>query len=221
MDASNLLDIVADAAVGQTGDGPIHERIASAWGTGRADLIRQTLVLCADHELNASTFAARVAASTGASLAASLTAGLAALSGPRHGGASLAFQRFAGEAARLGPAAAIAARLAEGRVIAGFGHQLYPEGDPRAQALLAQIELPPATAELRRAVETVAGKPPNVDFALAAVAEALNLPAEAPFALFAVGRCAGWIAHAVEQAQTGALIRPRARYVGPSPEPIE
>src|SRR5207248_1040369 len=94
-----------------------------------ADLIRRILVLVADHELNASAFAARVAASTGASLAASALAGLATLSGPRHGGATAAVRTFAAEAERLGPRQAIAERLVEDRALPGFGHLLDQDQD--------------------------------------------------------------------------------------------
>lgn len=218
VEAATLLDVLTDAVAGQVGGGAIANRLALAWGLGPggpgADLIRRALVLLADHELNASTFAARVAASTGASLAASALAGMAALSGPRHGGAAAAVGSLAREAAEIGPRAAVQARLAEDRVIPGFGHNLYPEGDPRAEALLARFEPSAEMARLQGAVTAMTGLAPNVDFALVAMGAALKLPADAPFALFAVARCAGWIAHAIEQGQTGALIRPRARYVG-------
>ena len=222
VEAATLLDVLADAVAGEVGGGAIHNRLALAWGLGPggpgADLIRRILVLVADHELNASAFAARVAASTGASLAASALAGLATLSGPRHGGATQAVRTFAAEAAQLGPRAAIANRLIEDRALPGFGHMLYAEDDPRAAALLDRFTPPAELQALREAVQAVAGLAPNVDFALMAASEALRLPADAPFALFSVARCAGWIAHAIEQGQSGALIRPRARYVGPEPE---
>jgi len=222
VEAATLLDVVADAIAGEVGGGAIHNRLALAWGQGPggpgADLIRRALVLVADHELNASAFAARVAASTGASLSAAALAGLSTLSGPRHGGATAAVRTFAAEAARLGPRQAIADRLVEDRALPGFGHPLYPEDDPRAAALLERFRAPPELAALREAVREVTGLAPNIDFALVAVCEALRLPADAPFALFTVARCAGWIAHAIEQGQTDALIRPRARYVGPEPE---
>ncbi|MBC7167997.1 citrate synthase [Phenylobacterium sp.] len=230
VEAATLLDVLADAVAGAAGSGPIHVRLALAWGCATsgpaaganggpaADLIRRALVLLADHELNASTFAARVAASTGASLAASALAGLAALSGPRHGGASAALRGLAAEVGEQGAAAAIAARLAQDRSLPGFGHPLYPEGDPRARALLNRFEPTPELASLRAAVEGATGKAPNVDFALVALAERLGLPKDAPFALFATARCAGWIAHAIEQVQTGDLIRPRARYAGVRPD---
>ncbi|RAK59648.1 citrate synthase [Phenylobacterium hankyongense] len=222
VEAATLLDVLTDAVAGEVGGGAIHNRLALAWGLGPggpgADLIRRALVLVADHELNASAFSARVAASTGASLSAAALAGLATLSGPRHGGATAAVRTFAREAAQLGPRAAIANRLVEDRALPGFGHALYPDADPRAAALLERFDAPPELAALRQAVEAAAGLAPNVDFALMAICEALRLPQDAPFALFAVARCAGWIAHALEQGQADTLIRPRARYVGPEPE---
>jgi len=224
VEAATLLDILTDAVAGEVGGGAIHNRLALAWGQGPggpgADLIRRMLVLVADHELNASAFAARVAASTGASLSAAALAGLSTLSGPRHGGATAAVRAFVGEAAQAGPREAILRRLDDDRALPGFGHPLYPEGDPRAAALLERFAPPPALAVLRREVEAVAGQAPNIDFALLAACEALKLPADAPFALFSVARCAGWIAHAIEQGQSDALIRPRARYVGPEPESL-
>jgi len=222
VEAATLLDVLTDAIAGEVGGGAIHNRLALAWGLGPggpgADLIRRCLVLVADHELNASAFAARVAASTGASLAAAALAGLATLSGPRHGMATAAVRTFAAEATRLGPARAIADRLAEDRALPGFGHMLYPDGDPRAAALLARFRSPPALAQLSEAVRRTTGQSPNIDFALVAACESLRLVEDAPFALFAVARGAGWIAHAIEQGQSDALIRPRARYVGPEPD---
>jgi citrate synthase len=220
--AGEVLDAMADAAAGQAGRGPIHARLATAWGLNPAGdgagLIRRALVLLADHELNASTFAARVAASTGASLAAAALAGLAALSGPRHGGASAAVRTFAADAAVKGPRAAVESWLLEDRALPGFGHPLYPDGDPRGRHLLERVQAPPDLDALRRAVTDATGQLPNIDFALVALAGQLGLPDEAPFALFAVARSAGWTAHAIEQGQSPRLIRPRARYVGPAPE---
>lgn len=224
VEAATLLDVLTDAIAGEVGGGAIHNRLAFAWGQGPggpgADLIRRILVLVADHELNASAFSARVAASTGASLAASALAGLATLSGPRHGGATEAVRRFAAEAAEVGPRQAIAARLADDRALPGFGHNLYPDGDPRAAALLERFVAPPELARLQEMVWAITGQAANVDFALMAGCEALKLPRDAPFALFSVARCAGWIAHAIEQGQQDRLIRPRARYIGPEPESV-
>jgi len=215
-EAAGLLDQLADAVAGRAGNGLIHQRLAAAWGQDAegADLIRRSLVLLADHELNASTFAARVAASTGASLAACALAGLSALSGPLHGGMAARVEALVDEARRQGAQAAVAARLAQGALIAGFGHPLYRGGDPRALALLEQFVLPRPFQALRHAAESATGEIANIDFALTALAATQGLPPDAPFLLFAVGRCAGWLAHALEQARSGQLIRPRARYVG-------
>jgi citrate synthase len=222
-EATALLDLVADAVAGEVLAGAVHDRLALAWGLpaggAGADLIRRMLVLTADHELNASAFAARVAASTGASLSAAALAGLATLSGPLHGGATAAVRSFMAEAERLGPRQATASRLSEHRYLPGFGHQLYPEGDPRAAAILARATLSPELEALQRAAQAATGLAPTVDFALVAACEALGLPKDAPFGVFTVARCAGWIAHALEQGQSDALIRPRARYVGPAPQP--
>lgn len=198
---------------------PLHMTLAEAWGlSGRnADLIRRALVLLADHELNASTFAARVAASTGASLSAALLAGLSALTGPRHGGVAMHISALIEEAGRLGPEAAVEAFLARGVPPPGFGQRPYPAGDPRARALLAAFDPDPELLKLKDAAEALTGQHANIDFALAALTRTLALPPDAPFALFALGRSVGWIAHAIEQLQSGALIRPRARYVGPGP----
>ena len=213
VEAATLLDVLTDAVAGEVGGGAIHNRLALAWGLGPggpgADLIRRILVLVADHELNASAFAARVAASTGASLSASALAGLATLSGPRHGGRP---PRRCGPSPRrrfrLGPRQAIANRLVEDRTLPGFGHMLYADGDPRAAALLERFTAPPELQALREAVREVTGLAPNVDFALMAGCEGLRLPTDAPFALFSVARCAGWIAHAIEQGQADTLDPP-------------
>jgi citrate synthase len=218
-EAAGLLDHFADAVAGEVGEGPIHTRLARAWGADAAgaEAIRMTLVLLADHELNASTFAARVTASTGAALAASVLAGLSALSGPLHGGMAARVETFIAEAGRAGAEAAVSARLAQGLRLPGFGHPLYPGGDPRARALIEAFSPPPVFEAVRLAGETMTGEAPNVDFALTALVMALGLPGDAAFLLFAIGRCAGWLAHALEQLQTGGLIRPRARYSGPEP----
>jgi len=216
LEAAALLDQVVDAAAGEATEGPAHQRLARAWGVDAAgaDLLRRALVLLADHELNASTFAARVTASTGASLSAAVLAGLCALSGPLHGGMAARVEAFVAEAERTSPARAVAGRLAQGAAMPGFGHPLYPDGDPRARALLEAFGPPRLLVDLRRETEAATGLPPNIDYALVGLARALTLPADAPFILFAVARTAGWLAHAIEQGQTGRLIRPRARYVG-------
>ena len=170
-----------------------------------------------DHELNASTFAARVTASAGASLAACALSGLGTLSGPLHGAAVRGVIKFVNESIRLGPEAAVRARMDEGRGAPGFGHNLYPEGDPRATSLLDALGAPPAILALCDAVRAEAGLEPNVDLAVAAMALAFDIGEDGAFALFAMGRAVGWLGHAMEQIETGSLIRPRARYVGRAP----
>ena len=177
------------------------------------------LVLHADHELNASTFAARVAVSTGASLSAGTLAALATLSGPQHGGASSVVTALVDDLAGAEGSISEALRdwLGEGREVPGFGHRLYPNGDIRARALLGRVAIPAGYAEVRAAAEDLIGEGPNVDFALAALAAAHDLPPAAPMEIFALARSIGWLAHMLEQADTGSIIRPRARYTGPVP----
>lgn len=219
-EAASLLDALANAGAGRVSAAPVHQRLADSWGLNArgADIVRRALVLLLDHELNPSTFAARVAASTGASLAASALAGLSTLSGPLHGAAVHHVTAFLAACARDGAEAAVRQRLADGRTLPGFGHPLYPGGDPRAAALIAALPPTRSHPALRAFVEAETGERPNVDFAIAAFAAAYALPDEAAFAIFAIGRAVGWLGHAMEQGATGALIRPRARYVGPAPE---
>ncbi|KTT21259.1 citrate synthase [Pseudacidovorax intermedius] len=217
-EAAGLMGLLADALAGPARGALLHERLAAAWRRPKAaDTIRRALVLLADHELNASTFAARVTASTGASLAASVLGGLAALSGPLHGGAARATLGLVRAAEREGVDAAMHEWLSLGRRLPAFGHPLYPQGDVRCDALLAHLDLPAPYAALREAGERLMGEKANVDFALAALSTAHRLPAHAPLVLFALARAVGWIAHALEQQATGTLIRPRARYTGPAP----
>lgn len=218
-EAAGILRAVADAMAGTAHRGLLHQRLARAWGCDREgeDLIRRALVLLADHELNASTFAARVTASTGASLSAAVLAGLSALSGPLHGGSFARVQGFFADVRSRGAGAAVTGRLEQGLAFDGFGHPLYPEGDIRARTLMEAFTPAEDLVAAGREVEAMTGEAANIDFAVTALADALGLPDEAPFILFAVGRCAGWIAHALEQLQTGSLIRPRAFYTGPEP----
>jgi citrate synthase len=218
------------AAIGWMADGfglpgeaaAIHERLARLWAVeGQADLLRRALVLMADHELNASTFAVRVAASTGTSLAASLLAGLATLSGPYHGGAGAALAALVEDADRIGVEPALDRWLARGHGLPGFGHVLYPGGDARAAALLGEITPDPVMTRLAEAALRATGQMPNIDFALCALTRALRLPVDAPFVIFALGRSVGWVAHALEQIATGHLIRPRAHYQGVIPDKEE
>jgi citrate synthase len=183
------------------------------------------LVLLADHELNASSFAARVAASTDAHLLACMMAALATLSGPRHGGACDRVEALLEEAATLPrPLDVIEKRARRGDAMTGFGHPLYPAGDPRAQLLLEEARaLSRRSAGLRKRLEPLfslaqamqrQGLPATVDFGLVALTRALEMPPGSAALLFALGRSAGWVAHVLEQRASGAVLRPRARYLG-------
>lgn len=199
-----------------SGDFPLHHRLAAGWACSvdAAEKIRQALVAMADHDLNASTFATRVSASTGAPLAACMLAGLCALSGPRHGGAARALQALLRDAASMGTVEAIGHWLARDAILPGFGHNFYPDGDPRAALMLEGLRPSHQLQGLADGVYDLTGMPPNCDFGLAVMVEQLHLPPEAPFALFLLGRSVGWCAHAMEQNAYGTLIRPRGRYEG-------
>ncbi|MBZ9939461.1 citrate synthase family protein [Mesorhizobium sp. BR1-1-16] len=215
--AARLVRIIGSAAAGRwLADAPLHEALAATWQAPAAsEAIRKALVLVADHELNASTFAVRVAASTGASLTHALIAGLVTLAGPTHGGATDRVAAFLDEVQRAGnPEAAVGARLQRGESLPGFGHRLYPAGDPRAMALLDETGIGPADAALIEAVEAATAQRPTIDVALVLLERRFRLPPRSALALFATGRSVGWIAHALEQAATGQLIRPRAVFNG-------
>ena len=221
---ARILRLMA-GVVGGEGAGGTAEALRRGWCPGEpgaAALLDAALVFCADHELPVSTFAARCVASSGATPYAVVQAGLAALGGTRHGGQTELAGVFLDEVAASGEARKIiAGRLRRGDGLPGFGHPLYPDGDPRGAGLLrlAVEALPgsPAVALAGAVVEAVrglTGERPTVDLALATVARALGLPTGGAVALFAVGRTVGWIGHAIEQYAGNTLIRPRARYVG-------
>lgn len=218
-----LVRLMAAAALGTAPRAlALHVQCAEAWGLGEeaAERVREALVLCADHELNVSGFTARCIASAGASLKAALVGALAALSGARHGGQTgqveALWRMLEGAPDTAG---AVRELLASGMEMPGFGHPLYPAGDVRAKAILAgAVPRLPEAGRIAAAVADLTGHPPNIDFALVALRRAYGLPEGGAFLLFAMGRSAGWIAHALEQRAGGALIRPRAVYVGPQPQ---
>jgi len=164
-------------------------------------------------------------ASAGATPYAVVLAGLAALGGTRHGGTSARAESMLASLRRERDVKrAVAARLQRGERMEGFGHPLYPHGDPRAAALLQwlgkRLGRSAEFAFVQKVVSAAVpatGHHPNIDFALAATARVLRLPPGAPLTLFALGRTLGWIGHAIEQYATGQLIRPRAKYIGPVP----
>jgi len=223
-----ILGLMTRAATGTRDDAAtIDARLADAWKVERrgVDVIRAALILCADHELNVSAFTARCVASAGGSPYGAVIAGLGALEGIKHGGLTTRVESML-EAMRRERSGhdALAARLREGAALDGFGHPLYPDGDPRATELLARLEERyPRSSELRFARDVTAAawsvleQRPTIDFALATLTCVAGLPPRSGLALFAIGRTIGWIGHALEQYASGTLIRPRAKYVGREP----
>ncbi|MGW1203653.1 citrate synthase [Streptomyces cyaneofuscatus] len=184
------------------------------------------LVLLIDHDLAASTLAARVAASAHAHPYAVVSAGLGVLEGPLHGAASGPAHRMLQEAVDRGSAVPVVAdHLRTGRRVPGLGHRLYRGEDPRARTLFALLEDVPqaagALAAAREVVATTARHAPlhaNIDLALAVLSVACGMAAEAGETVFAVSRTAGWIAHALEEYGERPLrIRPSGQYTGPRP----
>ncbi len=226
---ARILRLVASLIAGTDETGkPCHHILAAGWGIRdqeNVELLRMALALFADHELNPSTFTVRCVASTGANLYLAVNAGFSALQGPLHGGQVEQASALIDECGRAeSPRQAVASRLRRGESFGGFGHPLYPGGDPRAALLLARLqdvfpERPQLTLamETAAAVEEFSGEKPNGDFALATLAAAIGLGPEHALGLFAAGRTAGWIGHALEQYGQARLIRPRARYTGPPP----
>jgi citrate synthase len=208
------------AALGGEGDSVAETLLVALGGEASAEASRAmdaALVLSAEHELNPSTFVARVAAGAGADPYAITASGLGALSGAKHGGSLDRFEAF------VNAVGDTEAEIPDN----GFGHPLYPDGDPRAPPLL-ELARAVTTKKTRAATDRVfavlaAGEArgegaPNLDVGLVAIATALGLAPRSASGIFAVGRMAGWIAHALEQWGSGAAIRPRARYVGVEPE---
>ncbi|MEX1019494.1 MAG: citrate/2-methylcitrate synthase [Litorilinea sp.] len=215
---------------------PAHPGARDA-DTAITELFNAALILCADHELNVSSFTARCVASTGATPYGAVAAALAALQGPRHGGDAARCEALLREA-QVNPRQALAAWLRRGERLPGFGHRLYPDGDPRATFLLDLMRRHHAAAEddlfqsttpaaslmhaidrLIDEVQATFGLHPTIDMALATLALTCQLPPGASLSIFTAGRVLGWFAHILEQYQSDVLIRPRARYAGPQSPP--
>jgi len=201
----------------------------------KAHMMDVVLILHADHELNASTFAARVTAATLAGMYAAITSAIGALSGPLHGGANEQVMRMLlkiGEVDRAG--AYIQGALERHERIMGFGHRVYKTEDPRATHLRQMSkELGERTGDSRwyeishiieDYIKEHKGLYPNVDFYSASVYYMMGIPIDLDTPIFACSRISGWTAHVLEQYANNRLIRPRAEYIGPKNEtyvPIE
>jgi citrate synthase len=221
------------ATTGQAGNeeapAPVAERLwtrLSARRPSRAMLhvLSAALVLLADHELAASTLAARTAASARADPYAVVSAGLGAVSGAWHGGASLGVERLL--AAAADPASAprvVGDVLHRGEKIPGFGHSVYRGADPRGRVLSDLVRRAVPNAREVAVADAVIAEvrhralpEPNIDFALGTFTSAAGMSRGAGEAIFAVARTAGWIAHALEAYEAGTVLRPRASYTGPA-----
>ncbi len=200
------------------------DRVIGEFAAADRAALERVLVACAEHELNASTFAARVVASTGADLYACVLAALCSLSGPIHGGACDRIESmFSDLAAGLSLEHCLDSFSAKGLLPPGFGHAIYSAGDPRAELLkrVARATAPrkgrklyETALKVERAVWARARLRPNLDYYLTVCVRMIGFPRGMPAAIFAAGRAAGWIAHSLEQYADNRLIRPRMRYRG-------
>jgi citrate synthase len=185
------------------------------------------LILHADHELNASTFAARVIAATLSDIHSAVTGAIGALKGPLHGGANEAVMRllYAIDKAGADPVEYVKGMLAARQKISGFGHRVYKTEDPRATHLRKMSEQlgkdsgQPKWYEMSRAIELYVNADKklnaNVDFYSASTYATLGIDIDLYTPIFAISRISGWCAHVIEQLDDNRLIRPRAEYIGP------
>jgi citrate synthase len=190
------------------------------------EAMNKALVLHADHELNASTFTARVCVATLSDVYSGVTAAIGALKGPLHGGANEAVMKMLTEIGTLeNVEPAIRGKLANKEKVMGFGHRVYRQGDPRAKHLremskrLTEMTGEPHWYEMSTKIEEIVtgekNLPPNVDFYSASVYHSLGIDHDLFTPIFAVSRVSGWLAHILEQYENNRLIRPRADYTGP------
>jgi citrate synthase len=246
--SAQMMSIVAKSAAVHDGRDPAPDDVVAQgesaaekfllrWrGEADPDHVKavDTYWLCtAEHGLNASTFAARIAASTGADAGAAMSAAVGALSGPLHGGAPARVLPMLDEVARTGdPESYVKDLLDRKGLIMGFGHRVYRAEDPRSRILKRTAkELGSPRFEVAEALEDAAlaelhnRKPDyviatNVEFYSAVVLDAADVPPDLTPAMFACARVAGWSAHILEEKRTGRLIRPSAQYIGPDSRPL-
>ncbi|MCI0712495.1 MAG: citrate synthase family protein [Chloroflexi bacterium] len=225
---ARILRLLTGAVVGHFEKPTIAENILSVWHSlhpYNQQALDAALILCADHGLNASSFAARIAAGTHADPYAVVSAGLATLSGTRQGGMGQRVRSFLNCIKRPEDAERIVEeRLDKREDIPGCDHPMYPNGDPRGKLLVKlarQYAVDKAALEYHlavlEAVDQISGQKPSVDWGLVMLSDVLTLPEDAPILLFALGRTVGWLGHAIEQYESGGMIRPTARYTGPDP----
>lgn len=199
--------------------------LVDGWGLGddALSLLNKALILCAEHELNISTFTGRCAISAGTTPFGALAASAYTLGGRRHAGTTARIEAMLAEASEPQLLAqTIRARRQRGDTVPGFAHPLYTDGDIRTRLLFEAILESPFAPNGRGWIDAAKQcsarfyeqMVPTIDMALVILARTLKLPANAPLALFGLGRCAGWVAHLIEQTEDSQLIRPRAYYTG-------
>jgi len=229
-----LLALVA--AGGQNATRGIAQTVQKGWlpyDERAIALLAAALILCADQELNVTTFTARCVASAGSTPYAVVCSGLSALQGIKHAGQTERIEAFLRETDTPSNVRTSITNLLKrgesipgfGEVVPGFGSVFYPVGDPRGKLLLeltAQVYPQSPAVLLAQSVteetNTLLGERPTIFFGLVTLARALDLPPGGAIALFALGRTIGWIGHCIEQYQANQVIRPRARYIGPPPQ---
>jgi citrate synthase len=229
--ARGLAPVAPDSLLGHAADilRMMHDAPASAEDAQGLDTYLVTVI---DHGLNASTFTARVVASTQAGILSSVVAGLCALKGPLHGGAPGPVLDMLDAIGSIDQAEAwLDDSMVRGERLMGFGHRIYRVRDPRADVLKSAAgrlrgkdnRIAFAEAVEATALKVLERRKPgrrldtNVEFYTAILLDALGVPREGFTLLFAAGRSAGWVAHAIEQTRTGRIIRPQSRYVGAWP----
>lgn len=217
-EAALVMNEVVDAVAGP---GPrlfFHQRLARGWKMLERDSVhlRRALVLAADCDLDPAVLATRAAASGGASPAGAAFAGLASVAGSPMARTLARSIAYVVEA-RRDPAGAAHRRLQAEGAIPGFGSEVFPHGDPRAEALLALADLPADLTAVIREAEAASGQRAGFAAALAVLARRLDLPRDGASDVFLLGRLTGLMAHALDQVIDGSPIRARLRYVGPRP----
>ncbi|QNE17731.1 helix-turn-helix domain-containing protein [Kribbella qitaiheensis] len=216
--ASRLLGVLVDALPGETTQGTLGTRLWPKLTTQASHpkpaSLDAVLILLADHGLAVSTIAARVAASARANLYSVVSAGLGALDGHYHGAATTLAYKFLDRALQ-DPVEALSDQLRSGEPVPGFGHRIYQQRDPRAEALFELLANEPVEATVRELIDKVPAFP-NSDLAIAAMMHAYGFRPDAGEALFAIARIIGWTAHALEEyAEPGLRFRTAGIYTGP------
>lgn len=191
------------------------------------EAFNKALVLHADHELNASTFTARVCVATLSDVYSGITSAIGALKGPLHGGANEAVMKMLSEIGSIENVDGyIHQKMANKEKIMGFGHRVYRKGDPRAKHLkemaqklthlTGESHLFDMSVKIEKLLKEEKNLVPNVDFFSASVYHSLGIDHDLFTPIFAVSRVSGWLAHILEQYENNRLIRPRADYIGPN-----